>query len=536
MQIPTFTIIIPIYNREDYLERSAYSVINQSYNDWELILVDDGSMDNSLAVCKEIACLNPNRRIKVVHQENMGPGAARNTGLNCATGEYVLFLDSDDWFEEDCLELCANCVRECSPDLISFFMKEIYGNEIKINKRSLIPDGLVDNKKKNFLMSRDISIGTRACRRELIEKYNIRFPHWPTSEDVGFMLLCYATASSVCQIKKALYNYDKCTVVSATKYGSNGMDYLFSIPYDIKDRFQRIKKYEQYEKILAKMFLTDVKYSIYLSRNNIEQIEKTKKTYKEICKNLYPTFYDTVSAKYLVLGSYSLRSAVQSFALDINEVNHYQFQSLISVMQGPKCITFDSPSEYRKMMINKTLSGNFLSDIKDADYIIIDFLEERFDMCIYDDYWITYSDAWQEGKSKDRGKIVMSKYSLEVLDRFTKTCEELVDILISVRKKNRVILVKNYLMEYQGEWGPERQFNNISEIKRINRKLEKCYQIFEEMLPNVTTLEPYSEIRGFSDESYRHGCESCHTCESIESYIGEKIVRIVDKDIESRSS
>lgn len=99
MYQPTISIIIPVYNAEQYLNRCIDSVLSQSYQFKELILVDDGSQDKSGTICDAYA-MNDNR-IKVFHNSNKGASAARNFGLNKATGEYISFLDSDDWIEPD---------------------------------------------------------------------------------------------------------------------------------------------------------------------------------------------------------------------------------------------------------------------------------------------------------------------------------------------------------------------------------------------------------------------------------------------------
>ena len=92
---PTVSIIIPIYNKEKYLNNCISSIKNQSLKDIEVICVDDGSTDNSLSTLKSYT--SDDSRFKIIKQENRGPGLARNVGLENATGEYVLFLDADDW-------------------------------------------------------------------------------------------------------------------------------------------------------------------------------------------------------------------------------------------------------------------------------------------------------------------------------------------------------------------------------------------------------------------------------------------------------
>ena len=112
---PVVSVIIPVYNAEHYLERCLESIQRQSFRDFELILVDDGSADRSPEICREYQARDS--RVQVLRQQNAGPGAARNTGLDAARGEYVTFVDSDDFAEPCMLEtLCraagggADCV------------------------------------------------------------------------------------------------------------------------------------------------------------------------------------------------------------------------------------------------------------------------------------------------------------------------------------------------------------------------------------------------------------------------------------------
>ena len=94
--------IVPVYNSEKYIERCVNSVSQQSYSNWELILVDDGSTDNSYDILCKLKESEP--RIKVLHQKNSGPGIARNAGLSTATGDYIVFIDSDDVIKPDYFE------------------------------------------------------------------------------------------------------------------------------------------------------------------------------------------------------------------------------------------------------------------------------------------------------------------------------------------------------------------------------------------------------------------------------------------------
>jgi len=110
------SVIIPVYNVEQYLRECLDSVMTQSYNDYEVICINDGSTDGSMAVLKEYAEKYP--KVSVIDQENKGLSAARNAGINAATGEYVFLLDSDDYLEPDSLDILAKNITD--EDIICF--------------------------------------------------------------------------------------------------------------------------------------------------------------------------------------------------------------------------------------------------------------------------------------------------------------------------------------------------------------------------------------------------------------------------------
>ena len=93
------SVVVPVYNAEKYLDKCIQSIINQKYSNLEIILVDDGSKDNSLELCKKYA--ESDKRIKVIHKENEGVSTARNSGIEVASGDFIAFIDSDDYIDEN---------------------------------------------------------------------------------------------------------------------------------------------------------------------------------------------------------------------------------------------------------------------------------------------------------------------------------------------------------------------------------------------------------------------------------------------------
>ena len=112
------SVIVPVYNVEAYLERCVRSVLDQTYGAFELLLIDDGSADKSGALCDRLA--ETDRRIRVIHQENRGLAAARNRGIEAASGEYLIFLDSDDYWSGDVLQSLWEALQESGADLALF--------------------------------------------------------------------------------------------------------------------------------------------------------------------------------------------------------------------------------------------------------------------------------------------------------------------------------------------------------------------------------------------------------------------------------
>ena len=106
MYKPLVSVIIPVYNVENYLKRCIDSVVNQSLRNIEIILIDDGSLDSSSKICDEYKVLD--ERITVIHKQNEGLGMARNTGIDIASGKYIAFVDSDDYIESNMYELLYN--------------------------------------------------------------------------------------------------------------------------------------------------------------------------------------------------------------------------------------------------------------------------------------------------------------------------------------------------------------------------------------------------------------------------------------------
>lgn len=136
------SIIIPVFNREDYISRCIESVINQNKVSTEVIVVDDGSEDNTLEICNTIARKNPN--VHVVHQDNRGLASARNVGLDIASGDFITFLDSDDYLPQDALAYMVDVINKKTVDMV-IGSYDVVTDEGNILERKAIPSEFMEN-------------------------------------------------------------------------------------------------------------------------------------------------------------------------------------------------------------------------------------------------------------------------------------------------------------------------------------------------------------------------------------------------------
>lgn len=189
------SVIVPIYNAREYLHECINSIINQSFTGIEIILVNDGSTDESLQICDEYA--EADKRIKVINKTNGGLVSARKAGVKIAVGEYVTYVDADDFIEANTLEKMYTWVDQCQPDVIACAYKRDYGTHLEIMKNGL-ENGIYKGEKLEILYRRIMNYGNfytfamfpslclKLFKRDLLTKYQLQIPDDITiGEDSG---------------------------------------------------------------------------------------------------------------------------------------------------------------------------------------------------------------------------------------------------------------------------------------------------------------------------------------------------------------
>ena len=223
------SVVVPIYNSERYLHKCIDSLLEQTYSNIEVILVDDGSTDSSPKICDEYAAVD--KRVKVIHQKNARIGAARNNGIEASSGNYITFIDSDDYLELDAYEKCVDLIMRHNPDIIQWDLtfipegdcKDVILNREKSDYVELILDrnGTLEklfqwknmDPRFNHLWTASHCIWTKMCRAELFD--SVRFPVGKEYEDEMILHKIMIQSQKSVFINERFSNYllrSKCTV------------------------------------------------------------------------------------------------------------------------------------------------------------------------------------------------------------------------------------------------------------------------------------------------------------------------------------
>lgn len=295
--------ILPVYNVEQYIKDCLDSIINQTMDDIEIICVNDGSLDNSLQVLEEYA--QKDARIKIISQENQGQGIARNNGLKIANGEYITFIDPDDWVDVDMFEKMYKSAKKFDSDYVfcnSMIEEDLTGKSTPKSMKTKIKKitGYTLSEDKCFNIS-DMQKGQLRIfynangfifKRSFLDKYEILFPTGTFAEDTVFISNAFICADKISWCNKSFHHYRQ-REGSCTNHKSIKSMCVFD---NVKKIEYNIKKYNMYKKLEEEFEL--FKYDIILGANNKipdENIEEyfnkaqatlSKEMYKKLLKKI----------------------------------------------------------------------------------------------------------------------------------------------------------------------------------------------------------------------------------------------------------
>ena len=306
------SVIMPIYNAEKYLSEAIESVLNQTYANFELLLINDASTDRSKEICNEYS--KKDSRIVMLENssENHGPGPTRNIGLDYATGEYIYFMDADDWVENELLELAVKRIEKDGSDMVAFgSINEFFGERRKSQKsqefkKSIWTKEEIRKDIIEYWSIRSITLWSHLIRKNIIE--NIRFENIVVSEDDCFFLDILTGIGSISYLNCWLYHYrilpgsichkwhkntvefqcikwehekkllkSICPTISQTEYTEILMMSYLRIIYELALPWCPLKFHEKWEKIIISQKDIEINdYRKYINVRRKKGMEKIK--------------------------------------------------------------------------------------------------------------------------------------------------------------------------------------------------------------------------------------------------------------------
>lgn len=275
------SVIIPVYNAEDFLKRCLDSVINQTYTDWEVIAIDDGSKDNSYKILTDYALKDS--RFKVATQENQGPGYTRNKAMLQATGDYIVFLDSDDYIDFSYFEDLIECVKTNNSDMIfiDVLQEKSNGELIKVERMSKYK-----NRSKDIIIRHQMTgkLPWGGCRKavkaSLLINNDIKYTNDDVGEEALFSFRVLYNAKVISFIDKPLYHY---VIYPDSQSKKGGDDPWGGVCIKISDYLQKNGLIDEYKETLNSLRFTALIISIYrkTQKNNLRTaLKKCRKDLK----------------------------------------------------------------------------------------------------------------------------------------------------------------------------------------------------------------------------------------------------------------
>lgn len=296
------SVIVPIYNVENYLSRCVNSIKKQTYKNLEIILVDDGSSDNCPRICDDYALAD--NRIKVIHKENGGLSDARNAGMEIATGKFISFIDSDDWVEENFIETLYNTLILNEADIAECAVSYVDESNQVLRTRKAFQDVLICDKMEALqllICEKGVyqTVWNKLYKREIIGE--LKFPFGKLNEDEFWTYKVFDRIKKFAAINVPLYNYfQRSSSIMGNGYSIKRLDGLEAV----MERWRYLRKYPElndyettvmmyeflfhYQSAIKYLRSDEKRKAIYYIKNCMKEVQRPE---KYICSFKYKIWF-----------------------------------------------------------------------------------------------------------------------------------------------------------------------------------------------------------------------------------------------------
>lgn len=529
------SIIIPAYNVENYIYRCVHSLMQQTYEKIEIIIIDDGSTDSTGEICNQLC--EKDKRIIYVKKKNEGQGIARNFGIDIAKGEFITFADADDW-------CCAEYVEKMYSSMVKFHTDicvcgkygvklDREGNIIsqKIIEQWMQPEERLEIQKNKDLIYRiKFSLWSKMFRRDLFVKNNIKQPgHKFENNTVIPMLVSKAEALSM--VDEPLYYYwmnrESSTINNINSYAD-----MIKCLKAVYTYFKQEGYWNEYEDSLYAFCRWNINHTlnrIGMIRADASLQNQLIEEFQDFMKASFPGKADWTDKNIVVWGSYNLKKTVKNIA-PVKAIKHtFCYSSVISaVSRCGEVRRKEHANRWRENMVAQDIKKSFFGNtavLEEADALFIDLLEERFGVCEIKESLYTKSDIFEEVVESEAAEVIWDDAYWTL---WQEKCRKFMEAVLKKIDAGRIILVKYKLSEYYGRMGSKSLFHDYEQIREMNRWLERAYSFAEEQLKGCKIIEVNGDDLYFSDKEFEYGCHPYYLNSMIFDHVAQQIDRKVE--------
>lgn len=527
------SLIIPVYNVEDYIDECMRSVVSQTYRNLDIILINDGSTDHSLDVLRKWEATDS--RIRVIDKKNEGVSAARNLGVTLSKGNVIGFIDPDDWIDETYIEKLYRKMFETGSE---FTECDLWRYDNRTGKKIYRSCGQTMG--KPYSLEEHMKYGPTASykslsRKELWKRYKVKFPTC-SFESPAIYSLILALANKIENVDEALYYYRRFRENSLVETGYRYKDGALNDTLGIEamkyllDEFRRCGIYEKYKKVLEgviKYRLSDI-LAMQFHRRSPEDFDVLRKNYEDF---LLHTFPDSHNERYITFGGYNLNRILSHMDLLNDPYCRFNFSSVIALSGKKQSLPIpEHTNKYRRIMLEREFSQSYFDILAETSprFLFMDLIEERFDIIQTDDGYITASDALATVKNRElfSGRMI-SRNSEECSELFFSSFNSFIRKTRKIQPDIRIIMLRNGLSEKVGDLSSQTYFEDIEKIRKINFLLDRYYAFIEQNYPDINIIPTMDPDLFFTDKKYEYGAVPSHMNEIVNRKIAKKIFSIL---------
>ncbi|WP_313186517.1 glycosyltransferase [Lacrimispora sp.] len=529
------SVIMPVYNSEKYIDKAIESIVNQTFRDLELILIEDGSSDESAVRC--LLWAERDARIRLIqNEENAGQGVSRNKGIESAKGEYIYFCDSDDYLESNMLEILLQKLEGVDAEVVccDYWQYSWRSDSKKYAKELCACESVGDNEIIDLKSRKDMPnffpciLWNKLYKKEIFNNLEIRFPEQKVYfEDFYLNCLVMYYGYRFLYIHTPLYHY-----IAVREEGGNSNDDTEKMANDLKYIFSLLNEYYKglgHYEFYRHAFKLHAQASLgyHLSKKDMMNRAKKEQRIMYETNSFFEKTYGIPSSrkKIYAFGSFCIRKALQ---MTFWEFEHISYMSIASAVKKrgalpPEYIVGDN--SYRTKILTTDICENIYNmlDEVNEEYLIIDLLDERFDIAEINGIAVTKSDFFDLYAKSNCVPYEMRRLNIE---EWTKICGHFVDVIHTKFDSSKIIIVENTLSLGYGTYRLIRNYDNIEEIKATNSDLMEKVRILEGLCKNCNVIR-IPEHLNYTFCKHNFGCHPYYHNYSWYRYVANKFTEIV---------